>query len=205
MKNITPRFLVLAALMVMATVPALAQVPKIDLIVQVREVDVGEGGGFTVGTQASKALLAPMQVRVLNGEKASLNVGKSLPMQWLKSASGQKSKLSSAGVSAESNGGSVSYEVTWVDVGQGIKVQPRWPGGQRPVTVDIEIQSASVPPRSGVELADQSRSQFATTVSTPLGKWATIAFTGSSPQSGVYGSEAEGDPRRLLQISVLDP
>lgn len=205
MKHLNLKNLAFVGLLILAALPALAQLPKRDLIVEVREVNLGEGAAFTVGTQASKGLLAPQQVRVRNGEKAGLSVGRSMPMQWIASASAQSSTLSSAGVSAGSNDASVTHAVTWMDSGQEIKVQPRWPGAQQLVTVEIEVQSASVEARTGTELPDQSRSQFATTVSAPLGQWVSIAFTGKSPQSGVYASEADSDPRRLLQIRVLAP
>ena len=205
MKKPTLDCLALAGVMILAAPPALAQLPKRDLVVEVREVDVGEGTAYTVGTQPGKAPLAPQHVRVRNGEKASLSVGKSMPMQWIQSASAQSSTWSSTGVSASSSGGSVTNAVTWMDSGERIKVQPRWLGAEKLVSLDIEVQSASLEPRTGTELPDQSRSQFATTVSAPLGKWVSIAFTGKSPQSGVYGSEADSDPRRLLQIRVLAP
>jgi len=92
-----------------------------------------------------------------------------------------------------------------MDAGQSIKVHPRWPGAKQSVTVDIEVQSASIEARVGEELPEQSRSQAATTVSAPLGQWVTIASTGSSPQRGLYSSEATNDTRRLLQIRVLTP
>lgn len=205
MKKPTLYCLALAGLLVLASLPALAQFPNGDLIVEIREVDVGEGAAYTVGSQPGKPPLAPQHVRVRNGEKASLSVGKSMPMQWVQSASAQSSTLSSSGVSASSSEGSVTNGLTWMDSGQRIKVQPRWPGAEKLVTVDIEVQSVSVEARTGTELPDQSRSQFATTVSAPLGKWVSIAFTGKGPQSGVYGSEADSDPRRLLQIRVLAP
>jgi hypothetical protein len=71
--------------------------------------------------------------------------------------------------------------------------------------VEVEVQSARVEARTGAELPAQQRSQLATTVSAPLGQWVTIAITGSSPQPGVYSSEAANEPRRLLQLRVTAP
>lgn len=203
MKHANLKFLVLTGLMAL---PALAQLPQRDLIVQVREVNVGEGGAYTVGTQAGKALLAPQQLRVRNGDRASFGVGRSMPMQCIESASVANLSLStSSGLSANSSGASVTNAVKWMDAGQEIKLQAQWPGAQQPVKVEIELQSASVDVHTGAELPVQSRSQFATTVSAPLGQWVSFAFTGQSRQSGVYGSELGSDPRRLLQIRVLAP
>lgn len=204
-KNQAMKNLALAALMVLAGLPALAQLPKRDLIVELREVDVGEGGAYSVATEASKALLAPQQVRVRNGDTASLSVGRSMAMQWIASASAHSSTVSSSGVSINRSGGGVTHESAWLDAGQSLKVQARWPGAKQLVTVDIAVQSASVEARTGTELTAHARSEFSTTVSAPLGKWVSIAFTGKSPQSGVYESEADSDPRRLLQIRVLAP
>lgn len=205
MKHVIVKHLALAGSMALAALPALAQLPQRDLIVDVREVNVGEGAAYAVDTQASKALLAPQQLRVRNGEKASLSVGRSMPMQWIESASAHHATLSSAGVTASSSRASATSAVTWMDSGQSIKLQPRWPGPQQWVTVEIEVDSASVEGRTGTDLPAQSRSQFTTTVSAPLGHWVSMAFTGKSPQSGVYGSEADSDPRRVLQIRVLAP
>lgn len=205
MKHLNLKHLAVVGVLLLAALPALAQLPKRDLIIEVREVNVEEGAAFAVGTQASRALLAPQQVRVRNGEKASLEMGRSMPLQWIASASAQNSTLSSAGVSASSSGASLTHAITWMDSGQTIKVQARWPGAKQVVSVDIEVQSARVEAGTGSDLPEQSRSQFATTVSAPLGQWVSIAFTGQSRQSGVYGSEADSDPRRVLQIRVLAP
>jgi hypothetical protein len=81
-------------------------------------------------------------------------------------------------------------------------VLPRWPGGQREVSIEVEVQTDSVQARAGSELPVQSRSQLATTVGAPLGQWVTIATTGNSPQRGVYSSEVADEARRLLQLRV---
>lgn len=46
----------------------------------------------------------------------------------------------------------VSNAMTWMEAGQSLKVQPRWLGRQQPVTVNVEIQSATVGDRTGSEL-----------------------------------------------------
>jgi len=208
MKHPDLKYLALAGLLLLSSLPALAapvQLPQRDLIVEVREVEVGEGAAYTVGTQADKALLAPQHVRVRNGEKASLSMGQSMPMQWVQSVSAQSSALSAAGVSASNNTGSVTQAVTWMNSAQRINVQPRWPGAKQMVTVAIQVQSTSVAPRMAGELPEQSQSQLDTSVSAPLGQWVTIAFTGNTPATGSYGSDSASDPRRLLQIRVLAP
>jgi hypothetical protein len=91
--------------------------------------------------------------------------------------------------------------------GQSFKVHPSWPGPKQMATVEVEVQSNTVECRSGAELPNQSYSEFATTVSAPLGQWVTLGTTGvgQSQQPGVYGTNSVGATKRLLQIRVLAP
>ena len=206
MKYPAPMYPALAAfcfLAILPVLPALAELPKRDLTVELRQVEEGDSSGYSVGTQSRTPLLAAQHVQVKNGEKASLSLGRSIPMQWVQSVTTQNATLAASGVSASSSGGSVTNAVTWMDAGQSLKVKPRWPGGQQPVVVEVDMQSASVGDRTGAELPEQSRSQVATTVSAPVGQWVTIAATGSRPQPGVYGSDASSTTRLLLQLRVL--
>ena len=185
--------------------PTLAQLPQRNLIVDVRQVEAGSDGGYSVSTKPREALMTAQTVSVRNGEKASLNVSKSMPMQWVQSVSVQNSTLSGSGMSATNTGGGVANGLVWLEAGQSLQVQPHWPGGKQPVRVDIEVQSTSVAPRSGTELPDQTKSQLTTTVNAPLGQWVTMAISGSAPQAGVYSSQSAANSQRLLQIRVLAP
>ena len=205
MKHLPLSYFALATMLLLSALPAMAELPKRDLTIELRQVEEGEGSGYAVSTQAHHPLLAPQQVQVRNGEKASLRMGTSIPMHWVQSVTAQSATLAASGAAASSNSGGVTNAVTWMDAGQSIKVHQRWPGAKQSVTVDIEVQSARIEARVGEELPEQSRSQAATTVSAPLGQWVTIASTGSSPQRGLYSSEATNDTRRLLQIRVLTP
>lgn len=203
MKHPVLPLLGLALFVVLSALPAQAELPKRDLMLELRQVDAA--GGVTVSTQSREPLLTPQQIRVRNGAKASLRLEQALPMQWVKAASAQTESLSATGVTSRNSGGRVVNEVTWMEAGQSLTVQPRWPGGKQAVTVEIEVQAAAVGDRIGAELPTQSRSQTATTVSAPLGQWVTIATTGSSPARGVYSSEATVKSRRLMQLRVLAP
>lgn len=203
MKHPVLHLLGLTFFWLLSALPAQAELPKRDLVVELRQVE--DAGGVTVSTQSREPLLSPQQIRVRNGTKASLRLEQALPMQWVKAASAQTESLSAAGVTSRSSGGSVVNEVTWMEAGQSLSVQPRWPGGKQAVTVDIEVQAAAVGDRIGSELPTQSRSQTATTVSVPLGQWVTIATSGSSPARGVYSSEATNESLRLMQLRVLAP
>jgi len=184
---------------------SLAQPPQRNLIVDMRQVEAGNDGGYTVSTKPREPLMTAQTVTVRNGEKASLLVSRSMPMQWVQSVSVQSASMAASGVSAANTGGGVTNGLVWLQAGQSLQVQPRWPGGKQPVRVDVDLQSDSVAPRSGTELPDPSKSQVATTVNAPLGQWVTIAISGSAPEPGVYSSRVTSNSQRLLQIRVLAP
>jgi len=205
MKHRRRLFIGLAGLSWLVVMPSFAQLPQRNLIVDVRQVEAGNEGGYSVSTQARETLMAAQTVNVRNGEKASLNVSTSMPMQWVQSVSVQSASMAASGVSANNTGGGVTHGLVWLEAGQSLQVQPRWPGGKQPVRVDIEVQSTNVAPRSGAELPNQSKSQLTTTVNVPLGQWLTVAISGSAPPAGVYSSQSASNSQRLLQIRVLAP
>jgi len=195
----------LIGLACLLALPASAQLPQRNLIVDVRQVEAGNDGGYSVSTKTREALMTAQTVSVRNGEKASFNVSKSMPMQWVQSVSVQSASMAASGVSASNTGGGVTNGLVWLEAGQSLQVQPHWAGGKQPVRLDIDVQSSSVGHRSGTELPDQSKSQLVTTVNAPLGQWVTVAISGSAPQPGVYSSQATANSQRLLQIRVLAP
>ena len=187
-----------------SALPAWAQLPQRDLVVELRQVD--DTAAYSVSTQPSTPLLAPQQVQVRNGEKALLQMGQSMPIRWLQAVGGESSSRSSSSGSSSSSGGGVSYGMVWMQAGQSLVVKPRWPGGKQPVAVEVDLQAASIEaPTGNAELPSQARSQVATTVQAPLGQWVTVAATGARAASGSYSSEAVADTRRLIQIRVSAP
>ncbi len=85
-----------AAFCILAMLPmqsALADLPKRDLTVEMRQVEEGDSSGYSVGTQSRTPLLAAQHVQVKNGEKASLSLGRSIPMQWVQSVTAQSATL----------------------------------------------------------------------------------------------------------------
>lgn len=186
---------------------AQAQSPKRDLTVELRQVEEGrDDGAVRLGTKPEAPLMAPQKIQVRNGEKGSLRMNQSVPMQWVQSASSQSSSISSGGTSVSSSGGGIAQSVQWFDVGQGITVTPRWPGGNKDATVEVDVQQADMAVRHNADLPRQVRNQLSTTVTTPLGQWVTIAATGNAPaRQGSYSSEGSAEGRRLLQVRVLVP
>ena len=180
-----------------------------DLTIELRQVKDGEqenagasGGAYTVGTANRAVDFAPQQVRVRNGEKASLQINQSMPMQWVQKVESQSTTLSAGSASANSNAGGVTQAISWMESGQSFTATPHWPGGKQAVKLEIEVQSSAVDERTSSELPATTRQRYSTTVSTPLNDWVTIATSGSASRPGSYSSAGSSDGRKLIQIRV---
>lgn len=180
-----------------------------DLTVELRQVKDGEqdqpnapGAAYTAGTANRAVDFAPQQVRVRSGEKASLQINQSMPMQWVQKIESQSATLSAASASLSSQAGGVTQAVTWMESGQSFTVTPHWPGGEKAVKLEIEVQSSAVDERTSSDLPTTARQRYSTTVSAPLNQWVTIATSGRTTTAGSYSSSGTSDARRLLQIRV---
>ena len=128
-------------------------------------------------------------------------------------ASTPSSKASGAGYP-----GAVLPQTVWIDIGQGLTVRPRWPGGRAPVTVELEAQSRQ-PASSGgmggsyggqIEPDGQTRHiEAGSTLSVPMGVWTVVARSGAQPQRHQPGSLSTRDldegPSEQLEIRVTLP
>lgn len=102
---------------------------------------------------------------------------------------------------------------TWVDTGQGVSVRPRWPGGQAPVTLELDTRSELPAPGrawvSGGSEAPPPQLQAQSTLQVPLGQWVAVARTGgqqSQSQRGSYGTaEVAQGGHTVLEIKVSLP
>ena len=189
-------FVLLASIFVMSW--AEAQLPKRDLTVELRQIEEGreEGSSFRAGPSDMPPLLAPQKIQVRNGEKGSLRMNLSVPIQWVEAAQAGSSN----------SGAGVKQALQWFDVGQTIGVTPRWAGGNRDAEVEVELQQANMVTRGNADMPSQSRNQFSSTVTAPLAQWLTIAATSPTPaRQGSYSSAGSGEARRLLQIRVMVP
>ncbi|HPW28983.1 MAG TPA: hypothetical protein PLL01_06295 [Rhodoferax sp.] len=180
-----------------------------DLTVELRQVKDGDegdpsvpAGAYTAGTTSREADFAPQQVRVRCGEKASLQINQSMPLQWVQKIESQSATLSAASASASATAGGVTQAVTWMESGQSFSVTPHWTGGKQAVKLEIEVQSSAVDERTSSDLPATTRQRYSTTVSAPLHQWVTIASSGRSPQPGRYSSAVSSDARRLIQVRV---
>ncbi|WP_295956835.1 hypothetical protein [Rhodoferax sp.] len=191
MPNTAFTLLAAAALGLLSTLPVQAQLPPRDLVVELRQIS--EADANTVSTQPATMPLTPQRIQVRNGEKATLAMGQNVPIRFVQA------------VGSGRDGSGVSYGMVWMQAGQSMAVQPRWPGARQPVRITIAVESSSLQaPTGNAELPSQARGQLATTVSAPLGQWVTVAATGGGQaQPGSYSSEAAADTRQLVQIRVL--
>lgn len=187
---------------------AFAQLPPRDLTIEFRQTEEGREAGqtYSAGPADPARTWEPQMLQVRNGEKASLRVQDSIPMQWVQSVSTERSVgVGQGGVQGGSATVGVTQGLTWFDAGQSLTVQPKWPGGNRPARVEMEVTRSAAGDRVGADLPVQSRNTVSTTITAPLGEWVTVAASGAAQQSGSYSSNSRQQVRRLLQIRVLVP
>lgn len=186
-----------------------------DLTIELRQVREGHEGpdaaamvaGTTytagsAGTASHGPEISPQQVRVRSGEKASLSLNQSQPLQWVQRIETASASLSAASASASSQSGGVTQAVTWMESGQSLSVTPHWAGGKQPVKLEIEMLAAHVDDRTGTDLPATQRRHLSTTVTAPLNQWVTLATSGKTPKPGTYSSAGSSEGRVLVQIRV---
>jgi hypothetical protein len=136
---------------------------------------------------------ATQRVLVLNGGRASLRLAQGL-------------LVDDTEVWWTPWGPGAAVRSQWVELVNGMEVQPRWPGGDAPVTLEIAAQSAGrALPNSGQPLPPQAN--LFTTVQVPLGEWVEVArLQGrqSTVSSGGFGA-ATSSRQRCLQVRVSLP
>jgi hypothetical protein len=164
-------------------------------------VTVGSrGGGATAGASvvvqagsSRQASDATQRVLVLNGGRATLRLVQGMP-------------IDDTEVWWTPWGAGAAVRSQWVELVNGMDVQPRWPGGDAPVTLEIGAQSAGrATPHSGQPLPPLT--QVFTTVQVPLGEWVEVARVQgrqSAVSSGGFGA-ATSSRQRSLQLRVSLP
>jgi hypothetical protein len=187
--------------------------PAVNLLVEIRMLDEAQAGGhgsYTVSTQslAAEAPLA-LQLQVLNGQAAALRIGQRMPVQWVQAAA-RGAGLASG--SATDSAAAVVQAVTWVNAGQGLWVQPQWPGGEQPVHLALRVDSSTTgPPPAGstTALPVERSGQVGTRLDVKLGAWTTFAATGpvaaAGPAYTVSTLALSDRGRQLMQVRVSLP
>ncbi len=220
----------LALLLPAASANAAERLPLRNLLVEVRQGDESQlrthGGGIEQGAVVigpngeasvrggvtfeargrSDARSTSQQVSVLNGGRAAVRIGASVPMQWLQWAWTPQGPV-------------VIAETGFVETGRGFVVQPRWPGGDAPVAVEVSTEasdrsSSGLPSRyapDGQPLPEGSLQQAGvlTTVQLPMGEWVTVARSGDMQGTRERGVLSSRDAQRqqgfVLQMRVTAP
>src|SRR3990167_4046814 len=115
-----------------------AKLPVRNMTVELRVVVQAEADRTVVRTQpVQERDLDIQKVFVMNGERAQVKLNRSLPLQWVKTAASRTSSATTAtGDTASTESKGVENATTWVDAGQGLAVQVRWPGGKQPAVVE---------------------------------------------------------------------
>jgi len=214
-----------------------ASLPRRNLVIQVRLVGAEEAAraaaddvtqraaagnpGYTAGTRDVEEARPMIQtLHVQNGQRGSLRFTNAVPIQWVEAvgiahrpgatgtAAAGNSTGSAAGVGAAS-GAALVNAMTWIEAGQSLAVQPRWPGGAAPVTVDIEVVAERAGARPGIEPPVQERRLARSTLIVPLGRWMTFASVGEERRAdkpGVWSTaDAGAEPSQVFQVQVLAP
>ena len=192
----------------LAQVRVRAQLPPRDLTVELRQVEERKDALniYNAGSAGTSREWPPFSLVIRNGEKGVLRMLQSVPMPWVQSVQSQSSALKISDASASSSAGGVTQALIWFDVGQSIAVTPKWPGGKKDVTLELELQQADMHTVHNVDLPRQTRSQITTIITVPLDTWVTIAVSGKQPlPAGTYSSEDSVDARRLLQVRAIAP
>lgn len=186
--------------------------PAVDLLVQVRMIDEADWAADptrasapasaaprTLSSSTPTATSIPTQaLRVQNGERAAMSWSQALPIQWTQAASYRGSSTRRNGEAGFVNA------LVWLQAGQSLSVQPRWPGGQHPVRVELRLEVDSLGEPQSTHVPSTQHQASSSTLSVPLGQWTTFAATGTeSPSSSPYTWSTQSQRgRRLMQLRV---
>ncbi|MDQ5877459.1 MAG: hypothetical protein QG638_190 [Pseudomonadota bacterium] len=134
-------------------------------------------GGQVVETRSTRTASAAQSVQVVEGGKAFINVGQSVPLPMRQVVVGP-------------GGAIVTDSVVYRDIGQGFYAEPRLAGDR--VTLEISPQF-DTPGNTGYGSANTQR--LSTTVSGRIGEWIEL---------GGSGQQAAGSNRGNLSVGTSD-
>lgn len=188
---------------------AMAQLPQRDLLIEIRRTADRPAHSYGSSASAADSELKPQTMMVRNGEKASTRLNISTPVEWTQRVESSATPITTPSPVIpglpQSTGAAVTKSLQWMDAGQSVSITPRWPGGKRPVLVELEMRSAAIGQSPGDALPSQGRSELNTTVTVPLGEWVTVAKTGHAPADGSYRSGSTNEASQLIQLRISIP
>jgi hypothetical protein len=190
-----------------------AALPAVNLVVEVRVIDEARASGhgdYTVSTLAApRQAVETLQLLLANGQAGAVRLSGALPVQWLQGAARGGAPAASGGSAPTDRAGAVAYAVTWVPSGQSLSVRPQWPGGDSPVTLELNFSSTMLQTAPGTPLPATRTQQAGSTLRLALGVWTAFAATGVPQEEGEPGRvstltlAARG--RQLMQVRVSLP
>ncbi len=159
------------------------------------------GAGASVGVQAGSSrqgLNETQRVLVLNGGRATLHMGQSVPVDGLE-------------IWWTPWGPGAALRSQWIELQNGLEARPSWPGGEAPVTVEVAAQRSApaAPVPDGTATARgtlPAQWTLMTTVQAPLGEWVTVAQVAGRQAATVssgFGASTSSRQRSLqLRVSL---
>lgn len=194
-----PRRAALLKLAAAAIAPMAARaadaLPQRDLIVELRVVAAGAGGGSAWDLNsgdAARERLAAQRVRVRNGRSATLSLAVTRPVQTWQVLPGVW-----RGVAAPAT--------QWISAGQSLVVEPRWPGGTRPVAVTLRATATHFDPTVAVGSAsppERREAALETVVDVTLGDWVVIASSGHAAAGPADAIGTRDARSQALQLRI---
>lgn len=210
--------------------PSQAAEPRVNLWVELRWVDsrvsqaavagvrdgavvVGTGGSVSprgaivlgTGQQSTQGQVL-QRLTVLNGYRASVQLGELVPLQWL-----DASVPLAAGGAAQPprDVGRAQLRQGFVEQLRGFSLEPHWPGGREPVRVALHAQDLTpdgMAPDGAAPGQAPVRTELESTALVPLDEWVTVARSGGQLRRSERGTlssrDAEGVSSRELQVRI---
>lgn len=184
--------------------------------VRERQANLAAGGVRLSTLDSGEQQDAVHSLLVLNGGKARLYAGRTVPQttwQFLYSAPGAASG-SASGAGTSGGGAQLLSQTVWIDLGQGLSVRPRWKGGSAPVELELEAQSRQalggpIGPQGIAPDGQIQRQDVVTTLAVPLGQWVVVAQSSRHQTQNARGtwstSELDDQGDQQLEVRVTQP
>lgn len=206
--------------------PARAGEPRVNLWVELRWVDsrvsqaavagvrdgavvvgtagsVSPRGAVVIGTEQQAVQGQLLQrLTVLNGFRASVQLGELTPLQWLDF--NVPVAQGSAGQAASRDAGRAQLRQGHVEQVRGFSLEAHWPGGREPVRITLRTQDLT--PSEAGPGQPPVRTELESTALVPLDEWVTVARSGGQLRRSERGTlssrDAESVSSRELQVRI---
>lgn len=185
----------LALAVALAPLVGWAAAPAGNLCVELRESGIAAAAaGWQVNSADARAERErpPQRLCVQNGERASLALDLTRPVQVWQAAPGIVLPIPVP-------------TTQWLHAGQRLEVRLRWAGPKAPVSVELAAEASRFDPgvaEGSAQPPSRTGTALRTTLTVPLGEWITIASTGEAAQGSGVVSTSQARAGRVLQLRV---